>query len=61
MEAISGEEDIEDPIAYIDGKHSLDIHPTKEEIDKINEHYPDTHDGELFRDYHVLKLGLLKK
>ena len=61
MEAISGEEDIEDPIASIDGRHSLDIHPTKEEIAKINEHYPSTHDGDEFRDYHVLKLGLLKK
>ena len=61
MEAIMGDEDIEDPIASVDGRHSLDIHPTKEEIAKINEHYPDTHGGDEFRDYHVLKLGLLKK
>ena len=55
------EEDIEDPIASVDGKHSLDVHPTKEQIAAINEHYPASHDGEQFRDYHVLKLGLLKK
>ena len=59
--AISGDEEIDDPIASPDGKHSLDVHPTKEEIAAINEHYPSTHDGEQFRDYHVLKLGLTKK
>ena len=55
------EEEVEDPIASVDGKHSLDVHPTKEQIAAINEHYPASHDGEQFRDYHVLKLGLLKK
>ena len=59
--AIAGDEDIDDPIASVDGAHSLDVHPTKEQIDAINEHYPSTHDGDLFRDFHVLKLGLLKK
>ena len=59
--AIYGDEEIEDPIASVDGSHSLDVHPTEEEIAAINEHYPSTHDGELFRDYHVLKLGLTKK
>ena len=62
MAAIMGdEEEVEDPIASVDGKHSLDVHPTKEQIAAINEHYPASHDGEQFRDYHVLKLGLLKK
>ena len=60
--AISGDEDIKDPIVLPDDQHHpLDVHPTKADIDKINETYPDSHDGELFRDYHVLKLGLLKK
>lgn len=61
LAAFTGEDETEDPIASVDGPHSLDVHPTKEEIDAINEHYPDAHDGELFRDYHVLKLGLTKK
>ena len=59
--AIQDDTDIEDPIASPDGPHSLDVHPTKEEIDAINEHYKDSHDGELFRDFHVLKLGLTRK
>ena len=59
--AIASDEEIEDPIASVDGQHPLNVHPTKEQIDAINEHYPDSHDGELFRDYHVLKLGLIKK
>ena len=59
--AIAGDEDIDDPIASVDGQHSIDVHPTKEQIDAINEHYPNTHDGDLFRDFHVLKLGLIKK
>lgn len=59
--AIASDEEIEDPIASVDGQHPLNVHPTKEEINAINEHYPDSHDGELFRDYHVLKLGLIKK
>ena len=54
------ESEEEDPLASPDGKHDIDVHPTKEQIDAINEHYPAQHNGELFRDYHVLKLGLLK-
>lgn len=41
--------------------HDRNTHPTKEEIDKINETYPDTHDGNLYRDFYTLSLGLSKK
>jgi len=57
----SDEENTEDPIASVDGVHPVGSHPTKEDIDKINEHYPDAHNGNLYRDFHVLKLGLTKK
>ena len=56
-EGSEGPEPSESP----DGQHDLGTHPTKEQIDKINEHYKDTHNGEEFRDFHVLKLGLTKK
>ena len=45
-------------------EHAPGSHPlTKDEIDHINNdlHYPDTHDGKLFRDYHTLSLTLTKK
>ena len=61
ISAITEEGDMTDPIESVDGHHPLDVHPTKEEIDKINEHYPDAHNGNLFRDFHVLKLGLTRK
>ncbi len=41
-------------------EHPVGSHPTKEDIDKINETYITTH-GEPFRDYHVLQLGLTKQ
>lgn len=44
----------------LEGPHPVGSHPTQEDIDKINEHYKDTH-GSAFRDYHVLKLGLTKQ
>lgn len=44
-----------------DKKHEIGSHPTKEEIDAINETYPSEHDGKLFRDYHTLTMGLLKQ
>lgn len=56
----SEETDIE-PTASPDGQHDLGSHPTKEDVAKINEHYKDSHNGEEFRDFHVLKLGLTKK
>ena len=43
------------------GEHEIGTHPTKEDIDKINETYPSSHDGTKFRDYHILKLGLIKQ
>ena len=61
IEAITNDEDISEPILSPDGKHPLNVHPTPEQIAEINKKYPDTHDGQLFRDYHVLKLGLTKK
>ena len=57
----SEDTDDEDPLVSPDGVHDIDVHPTKEQIDAINQHYPDQHGGQLFRDYHVLKLGLSKK
>ena len=56
----SEETDIE-PTASPDGQHDLGSHPTKEDVAKINEHYKDSHNGEEFRDFHVLKLGLTKQ
>ena len=54
----SGEEStIDSP----DGTHPVGNHPTEEDIAKVNEHYPATHGGKSFRDYHVLKLGLTKQ
>ena len=44
-----------------EGPHPVGSHPTQEEIDQINTHYAADHDGETFRDYHVLKLGLTKR
>ena len=41
--------------------HDRNTHPTKEDIDKINETYPSTHGGSVYRDYYTLSLGLSKK
>ena len=38
--------------------HALNTHPTKEDIAKINETYPLTHDGESYRDFHVISMSL---
>ena len=56
-----GESEGADPIDSPDGSHPLGTLPTEEDIAKINEHYPDNHDGKSFRAFHVLKLGLTKK
>ena len=55
------ESESEDPFVSPDGVHDIDVHPTQEQINAINEHYPDQHNGKTFRDYHVLKLGLTKQ
>ena len=44
-----------------EGKHDIGTHPTAEEIATINTHYADDHDGKVYRDFHILKLGLSKK
>ena len=44
-----------------EGKHPVGTHPTKEDVELINQHYSNDHDGKTFRDFHVLKLGLTKK
>ena len=44
-------------------EHPVGTHPTTKDITYINEelHYPDSHDGKLFRNYHTLSLALTKK
>lgn len=41
-------------------EHSVGSTPKQNEIDKINETYPDGHDGKLFRKFHQLHMGLTK-
>ena len=50
-----------DPTDTPEGKHPVGNHPTKEDIELINQHYANDHDGATYRDFHVLKLGLTKK
>lgn len=59
-DALLSEETDKNPFETPDGPHPVGSHPTQEDIDRINEHYKDTH-GSAFRDYHVLKLGLTKQ
>lgn len=55
--------DLSDPKAINtpEGPHPVGSHPTEEDIKQINTHFKDEHDGLIYRDYHVLKLGLTKK
>lgn len=57
----SGTEPSESSVATPEGTHPRGTHPTQEDIDTINAHYPDEHNGNLYRDFHVLKLGLTKE
>ena len=50
-----------DHLSTKEGAHEVGTHPTQDDIDRINTHYPTDHDGALFRDYHVLQLGLTKQ
>lgn len=43
------------------GEHPFGTHPTQEDIDLINQTYPDSHGGEKYRDFHILKLGLTRQ
>ncbi len=42
-------------------EHARGTHPTKADIEKINETYPAEHDGKKFRDYYVFSLSLIKE
>lgn len=48
------------PLDTPEGKHPVGTHPTQADIDQINTHYATDHNDKVFRDYHVLKLGLTK-
>ena len=54
------EESSADPLATPEGAHPIGSHPTQADIDLINQHYSNDHTG-VYRDFHVLKLGLTKK
>ena len=41
--------------------HQVGTHPTKADIDKINETFPDSHNGDKFRDYYTISMGLAKE
>ncbi len=61
-EATAAGDDIDmSKIINYDAIHAVGSHPTQEQVDKINETYPDTHEGKKFRDYHTLSMGLLKQ
>lgn len=55
------DDEVEDPLATPEGKHPVGTHPSKEDIDQINTHYGANHNDKVFRDFHVLKLGLTKQ
>ena len=42
-------------------EHDLNTHPTAEDVAEINKTYPDTHGGNLYRDFHCISLGLTKE
>ncbi|MBQ2069642.1 MAG: hypothetical protein II467_01775 [Bacilli bacterium] len=41
--------------------HPINTHPTNADIEEINKTYPDTHEGRLYRDFHVFSLSLLRE
>ncbi len=45
----------------LEDQHEANTHPTKEDIDRINQTYPDNHGGNKFRDYYTISLGLTKE
>ncbi len=40
--------------------HEAGTHPTQEQVAEINKTYPLTHDGNFFRDFHPISLGIMK-
>ena len=50
----------EEPKPVIDS-HEPGTKPTKEEIDKINETYPASHNGKKFRNFYTISIGLTRQ
>lgn len=53
--------DLYDPLSEDIPEHALNTHPTKDDIARINQTYPDNHGGSLYRDFHCISLGLTKE
>ena len=45
----------------LEDQHEANTHPTQEDIDRINQTYPDNHGGNKFRDYYTISLGLTRE